>query len=191
MCIQSQISSVLKFCQLTLNSYFFSSFPFHTHTHLTTTTQRASYTLEAIAEDKGTPPLSRTVEVEIDVVDRSNKPPVWDQRIYGPIYVKENTAVGETVTSVKARSVCSSNKPVFWANPPRSKNEKEPIFNKTVFSVECFSCKVCMVYFLVCAFTWSRTSRPETFLKKVVKKISARFLCFVFGSYFLILQILV
>jgi hypothetical protein len=44
------------------------------------------------------------VEVEIDVVDRSNKPPVWDQRIYGPIYVKENTAVGETVTSVKARS---------------------------------------------------------------------------------------
>jgi len=112
-CIQSQISSVLKFCQLTLNSYFFSSFPFHTHTHLTTTTQRASYTLEAIAEDKGTPPLSRTVEVEIDVVDRSNKPPVWDQRIYGPIYVKENTAVGETVTSVKARSVCSSNKPVF------------------------------------------------------------------------------
>ena len=93
---------------------FFLFFSFsHTHTHLTTTTQRASYTLEAIAEDKGTPPLSRTVEVEIDVVDRSNKPPVWDQRIYGPIYVKENTAVGETVTSVKARSVCSSNKPVF------------------------------------------------------------------------------
>ena len=49
--------------------------------------------------------LSRTVEVQIDVVDRSNKPPVWDQTIYGPIYVKENTAVGETVTTVKARSV--------------------------------------------------------------------------------------
>lgn len=77
----------------------------HTHNTTTTHTQRASYTLEAIAEDRGTPPLSRTVEVEIDVVDRSNKPPVWDQRIYGPIYVKENTAVGETVTSVKARSV--------------------------------------------------------------------------------------
>ena len=52
--------------------------------------------------------LSRTVEVQIDVVDRSNKPPVWDQTIYGPIYVKENTAVGETVTTVKARSVGSS-----------------------------------------------------------------------------------
>ena len=91
------------------NSHIFLSlFPLsHTHntTTITTNTQRASYTLEAIAEDRGTPPLSRTVEVEIDVVDRSNKPPVWDQRIYGPIYVKENTAVGETVTSVKARSV--------------------------------------------------------------------------------------
>ena len=45
------------------------------------------------------------MEVQIDVVDRSNKPPVWDQTVYGPIYVKENTAVGESVTSVKARSV--------------------------------------------------------------------------------------
>ena len=49
--------------------------------------------------------LSRTVEVQIDVVDRSNKPPVWDNAVYGPIYVKENTAVGQTVTSVKARCV--------------------------------------------------------------------------------------
>ena len=61
--------------------------------------------MEAIAEDRGSPILSRTVEVQIDVVDRSNKPPVWDQAIYGPIYVKENEAVGTTVTSVKARSV--------------------------------------------------------------------------------------
>ena len=60
--------------------------------------------MEAIAEDRGSSPLSRTVEVQIDVVDRSNKPPVWDQRVYGPIYVKENTAIGETVTTVKARS---------------------------------------------------------------------------------------
>ena len=67
--------------------------------------KRATYKLEAIAEDRGSSPLSRTVEVQIDVVDRSNKPPVWDQTVYGPIYVKENTAVGESVTSVKARSV--------------------------------------------------------------------------------------
>ena len=51
--------------------------------------------------------MSRTVEVQIDVVDRSNKPPVWDRPVYGPIYVKENTAIGQTVTSVKARSVVS------------------------------------------------------------------------------------
>ena len=38
-------------------------------------------------------------------MDRSNKPPVWEQTVYGPIYVKENTAIGETVTTVIARSV--------------------------------------------------------------------------------------
>ena len=63
--------------------------------------------MEAIAEDRGDTVLSRTVEVQIDVVDRSNKPPVWDRPVYGPIYVKENTAIGQTVTSVKARSVVS------------------------------------------------------------------------------------
>ncbi len=39
-----------------------------------------------------------------DFYKDTHKPPVWDQRIYGPIYMKENTAVGETVMSVKARS---------------------------------------------------------------------------------------
>lgn len=105
--------------------------------------QRASYTLEAIAEDRGTPPLSRTVEVEIDVVDRSNKPPVWDQRIYGPIYVKENTAVGETVTSVKARSVPSRTSPTSLSSgtPPRPlASDKEPRQASVLFAllVECF-----------------------------------------------------
>lgn len=60
-----------------------------------------------MAQDKGYPPLSRTVEVQIDVVDRANNPPVWDHTIYGPIYVKENMPVGGKVVSVKARSVTS------------------------------------------------------------------------------------
>ncbi len=76
--------------------------------------KRETYKLEAIAEDMGASPLSRTVEVQIDVVDRSNKPPVWDQVVYGPIYVKENTAVGETVTTVKARSVFEWGKIRGW-----------------------------------------------------------------------------
>ena len=58
-----------------------------------------------MAQDKGYPPLSRTVEVQIDVVDRANNPPVWDHTIYGPIYVKENMPVGGKVVAVKARSV--------------------------------------------------------------------------------------
>ncbi|CAG5097247.1 Similar to CadN: Neural-cadherin (Drosophila melanogaster) [Cotesia congregata] len=64
---------------------------------------RETYKLEAMAQDKGYPPLSRTVEVQIDVVDRANNPPVWDHVAYGPIYCKENTAVGAKVVSVKAR----------------------------------------------------------------------------------------
>ena len=77
--------------------------------------QRASYTLEAIAEDRGSPSLSRTVEVQVEVVDRSNKPPVWDnlERISRAVYVKENTAVGETVTTVRARSA----NPLFFGLP--------------------------------------------------------------------------
>lgn len=58
-----------------------------------------------MAQDKGYPALSRTVEVQIDVVDRANNPPVWDQNVYGPIFCKENMAVGAKVVSIKARSV--------------------------------------------------------------------------------------
>ena len=52
--------------------------------------------------------------MQIDVVDRSNKPPVWDNAVYGPIYVKENTAVGQTVTSVKARCVLNLPSPLSF-----------------------------------------------------------------------------
>ncbi len=69
--------------------------------------KRETYKLEAVAQDRGFPPLSRTVEVQIDVVDRANNPPVWDQVVYGPIFVKENKNVGDKVVSVKARSVFS------------------------------------------------------------------------------------
>ena len=57
------------------------------------------------ASDRGAPSLYAEVEVELDVVDRNNKPPIWDQHVYGPIYVKENATPGHTVTSVKARFV--------------------------------------------------------------------------------------
>lgn len=67
--------------------------------------QRESFKLEATAEDKGYPPLKRSVEVQIDVVDRANNPPVWDHSVYGPIYITENMPVGAKVVSVKARSV--------------------------------------------------------------------------------------
>ena len=57
------------------------------------------------ASDRGAQPLHADVEVELVVVDRNNKPPIWDQQNYGPIYVKENAVPGIVVTSVKARFV--------------------------------------------------------------------------------------
>ena len=76
------------------------------------------------ATDGGSPPLDADVDVELDVVDRNNKPPVWQQQSYGPIYVKENAAAGTTVTSVRARFV-ASNEPAsngIPVKPPHGQN---------------------------------------------------------------------
>ena len=88
--------------------------------------------MEAIAEDRGSNPLSRTVEVQVEVVDRSNKPPVWDDldRISRAVYVKENTAVGETVTTVRARS--ESSKKMFKFEI----SKKPTLYSQTLYGEE-------------------------------------------------------
>ncbi|TGZ48742.1 Uncharacterized protein DBV15_06802 [Temnothorax longispinosus] len=86
----------------------------------TVVTSRETYKLEAMAKDRGYPPLSRTVEVQIDVVDRANNPPVWDHVVYGPIYIKENMAVGAKVVSIKASSGIDNNPTVFYHLMPGS-----------------------------------------------------------------------
>lgn len=63
------------------------------------------------ASDRGAPPSSADVDVELDVVDRNNKPPIWDMTTYGPVHIKENVTVGTVVTSVKARLVYGSGHP--------------------------------------------------------------------------------
>ena len=52
--------------------------------------------------------------MELVVVDQTNKPPVWEQQTYGPIYVKENAPQGEIVTTVRARFVPPSPLPKAW-----------------------------------------------------------------------------
>ncbi|XP_045472649.1 neural-cadherin isoform X1 [Harmonia axyridis] len=81
---------------------------------------RETYKLEATAQDKGFPPLSRSVEVQIDVVDRANNPPVWDHVVYGPIFIRENLPVGAKVVSVKASSGIENNPTVFYRLMPGS-----------------------------------------------------------------------
>jgi hypothetical protein len=75
---------------------------------------RDQYHLRAVATDRGIPHHKATVEVLIDVVDRANNPPIWDQPTYGPITIPENLEVGRKVISIKAASGISDNPTVFY-----------------------------------------------------------------------------
>lgn len=95
----------------------------------------------------------------MEVVDRSNKPPVWDnlERISRAVYVKENTAVGETVTTVRARSAdyYSRSKSVFFL---RRLQTKTHCF-KTIYFVRKNSClftflSVVCLHFASCLFIY-------------------------------------
>ncbi|RZF43965.1 hypothetical protein LSTR_LSTR013671, partial [Laodelphax striatellus] len=81
---------------------------------------RERYRLRVRASDRGDVPLYADVDVELDVVDRNNKPPLWDSGVYGPIHIKENVTVGTVVTSVKASSGIEGNPTVFYRLMPGS-----------------------------------------------------------------------
>ena len=66
-------------------------------------TQQDKFTFTVRALDGGNPALHADVEVELSVVNRNNKPPIWEHSSYGPIYIKENAQAGSDVISVRAR----------------------------------------------------------------------------------------
>jgi hypothetical protein len=68
-------------------------------------TQRERYRLRVRAADRGDPPSYADVDVDLDVVDRNNKPPIWDSIVYGPKHIKENVPINSAVASIKARFV--------------------------------------------------------------------------------------
>lgn len=61
----------------------------------------AVYHLHAVAVDKGSPPLSSTVEVQIKLEDVNDSPPTFpsDRMTF---YIKENSPIGSTVGIIKA-----------------------------------------------------------------------------------------
>ena len=78
--------------------------------------QKARYKIVIRASDSGFPKLFADVDVELEVVDRNNKPPIWDQKTLGrEIYVRENAPQGEKVTEVRARFVKMPMRPPFFA----------------------------------------------------------------------------
>lgn len=58
-----------------------------------------------MATDQGHPPLTSEVLVRLSIVDRANRPPVWDEAVYERKKIRENISVGQTVYSIKARLV--------------------------------------------------------------------------------------
>ena len=57
------------------------------------------------AEDKGSPPLSSFVSVDISITDRNNNPPTWMSKGYEREYVVEETApIAHIIATMKAQS---------------------------------------------------------------------------------------
>ncbi|XP_017766893.1 PREDICTED: neural-cadherin isoform X1 [Eufriesea mexicana] len=75
---------------------------------------RDSYLLHVRASDRGTPVSHSDVEVQLVVIDRNNKPPVWNEIVYSPIHIKENVTVGTLVTSIKASSGIEDKPRVYY-----------------------------------------------------------------------------
>ncbi|KAK8735113.1 hypothetical protein OTU49_005498, partial [Cherax quadricarinatus] len=75
---------------------------------------RGEYEVIVTATDQGQTPLTSEVLVRLSIVDRANRPPVWDQRVYEPKRISENISVGQTVYSIKASSGIKDNPVVFY-----------------------------------------------------------------------------
>lgn len=74
---------------------------------------RDSYQFAAVAKDQAPPFFNASVEVVVDVVDRSNSPPQWDQPVYTK-RVKENERISSKILSIKASSGIKDNNNVFY-----------------------------------------------------------------------------
>ncbi|XP_074530801.1 protocadherin alpha-3-like [Halichoeres trimaculatus] len=62
---------------------------------------QALYNVTIVATDEGTPPLSSTSIVTVHVSDVNDNPPRFSEQLIN-VFVKENSAVGEVITTVKA-----------------------------------------------------------------------------------------
>lgn len=74
---------------------------------------RDSYRMRAIAQDQAPPHHNATVEVILDVVDRSNTPPQWDQPLYSR-RIREDQPISSRIISIKASSGIKDNPNVFY-----------------------------------------------------------------------------
>ncbi|CAG2116412.1 unnamed protein product, partial [Medioppia subpectinata] len=80
------------------------------------------YWFRGVVTDNGRPQQSKMVDIVINVVSSDSHPPVWDQPMYGPVSIREDLEIGQTVISLKARSGIATNPTVFYslvANEPK------------------------------------------------------------------------
>lgn len=74
---------------------------------------RDSYQMKAIARDLAKPFHNASVDVILDVVNRSNSPPQWDQPVYFK-KVREGTLRSSLIMSIKADSGMKENNNIFY-----------------------------------------------------------------------------
>lgn len=74
---------------------------------------RDSYKLRAVARDQAPPYHNASVDVILDVVDRANSPPQWDQSFYAK-RVREDERISSRIISIKASSGIKDNPNVFY-----------------------------------------------------------------------------
>lgn len=72
-----------------------------------------SYQMLAIARDQAPPYYNATVEIILDVVNRANSPPQWDQSVYTK-RVKEDERKLSKIISIKASSGIKGDRTVFY-----------------------------------------------------------------------------
>uniref|UniRef100_A0A6G1SIF4 Neural-cadherin n=1 Tax=Aceria tosichella TaxID=561515 RepID=A0A6G1SIF4_9ACAR len=71
------------------------------------------YAFKALARDQAPPYHNASVDVVLDVVDRANSPPQWDQQVYTK-RVRENADISSKIITIKASSGMKDNNNLFY-----------------------------------------------------------------------------
>lgn len=71
------------------------------------------YAFKAVARDQAPPYHNASVDVVLEIVDRANSPPQWEQQVYTK-QVSENANISSTIITIRASSGMVDNNNIFY-----------------------------------------------------------------------------